>query len=471
MVQRWFLCAAAGAVLVLLGAGHPAAAAESGATAGDEQWLRSQLEALDPPQRLRDLARWGAWRAERGGGFLGLVPDLPDDPDSIPVPEGPAGVDAAVSFLTAARAANLAAIAKASPDYPLQHGGRPLPDWTGTPPPGWRLELDVTVPIAFLDALEAGGVTDAEARAIAALPANREMLDHRDQLAYLPDPHPTAADLAALMACAGADDPLSRIWCWLNPWNGFGYADLVMNATAYREQLAQLSGRGHVLTGEALARSAALMPAGVTFTDRFALTVGWGIRGWATTRLGGLNIEHVKDDWDLLLGTLTEETFHRLQLQVVPTWDGSTAQTYEELAVADTGDPALDKFHELLLYTVLEGTANLARGDLVPSRVRSSAQAGAALVDSFVNVVVDGGDVDAADELIAAGLRNNGPLYGLGWSLASQLAAAEGPQAVGRYLRRGPVAFVEAAARYDHGRFLKPRVLESVQELRAAAGR
>ena len=435
-------------------------AAGAGGAPDDTAFFRAQVDALEPPARLRELAAWPAWRAARGGGFLGLVPELPADPDSIPTEP-----DAAARWLTVRRAANLAAIARVSPGYPLRHAGRPLPAWPGRAPEGWTLELDVSVPTAFLEALASGDVSAGEAAAIAALPANREMLRHRDALAYLPEPHPTAADVADLMARAGRDDPLARIWCRLNPWNGFGYADLADNADAYRAQLAELEARGHVLTGEALARVAALVPADVTFADRFALTVGWGIRGWATPAMGGLNLEHVKDDWDLLLGTLTEETFHRLQLQLVPAWDGGRAATFEDLATAASGDPALDALHEIVAYTVLEGSANLARGDLVPEKVRTGAPAGAELLARFVATVVEEGDTEAADGLVNEGLQGNGPLYGLGWHLARELAAAEGPRAVGARLREGPVAFVTAAAAADRDGLLGPETLAAMERL------
>jgi hypothetical protein len=374
-------------------------------------------------------------------------------------------VQAAVEFLTAFRQETLAAIAAVAPYYPIEHEGRPLPDWEGRPPPGWSLVLDLSVPTAFLAALASNGVTEAEAEAVASLPANREMLAHRDALAYLPEPHPTAEDVAAMMARTGAADPLSRIWSWLDPWNGFGYADLVENADAYRRQLDELAEHGDVLTGRALVQVAAYVPEEITFSDRFALTVGWGIRGWATPAMGGLNIEHVKDDWDFLLGTLIEETFHRLQLRIVPGWRGEPASAFEDLAVARTGDAGLDALYEIAAYTALEGSANLARGDLVPEKVRAGAAEGARLLARFVDEVVEGGSPNAADELLAEGLRNNGPLYGLGWELSRRVAAAEGPRAIGRLLQEGPVAFLLAAAAYDDGELLEPAVRRALEEL------
>jgi len=123
--------------------------------------------------------------------------------------------------------------------FPWGFTARPLPAWSGRAPAGWSLELDTSVPRAFLDALP-GGVTPQEEAAVAALPANTQLLAHRNALGYLPEPRPDAAAIAQLMVRVGADTPLARIWCWFNPWNGFGYADLVLQADAYRREPDEL---------------------------------------------------------------------------------------------------------------------------------------------------------------------------------------------------------------------------------------
>jgi hypothetical protein len=340
-----------------------------------------------------------------------------------------------------------------------------MPRWSDAAPDGWTLELDLSVPRAFLGALSDGGVDADEARKVASLEANLQMLRHRDALDYLPPPHPDAGDVAELISRVAAADPLARIWAVLNPWNGFGYADLVVQAPAYRRQLEEFDRGGKGLAAEALRRCRALVSEEVTFHDRFAFTVGWGIRGWATPDMAGLNLEQVKDDWDLLLGTLTEETFHRLQLRIVPTATGRSAASFEDLAAAETGDESLDRFYEVLAYTVLEGTANLARGDLVDERVPKGAEAGARLLGEFVLEVVRESDPTRADALINEGLRNNGPLYGLGWELSRRLADARGRTAIGAYLRRGPLAFLEAACDVEGGDLLDPATRIAIGDL------
>jgi hypothetical protein len=86
----------------------------------------------------------------------------------------------------------------------------------------------------------------------------------------------------------------------------------------------------------------------------------------------------------------------------------------------------------------------------------------------FVRRVVAEGDLESADTLINEGLQGNGPLYGLGWKLASLIAEHDGARAVGEYQQRGPVGFFLrgaelAAAAGDP--LLAPEVIAAVGEL------
>jgi hypothetical protein len=76
--------------------------------------------------------------------------------------------------------------------------------------------------------------------------------------------------------------------------------------------------------------------------------------------------------------------------------------------------------------------------------------------------------VESADALIAEGLRNNGPLYGLGWHWASLIADENGRRAVGYHQTLGPVAFLWHAVELAEERgevMLAPEVLDAVDAL------
>lgn len=187
-------------------------------------------------------------------------------------------------------------------------------------------------------------------------------------------------------------------------------------------------------------------PSDVRFEVRFAFTVGWAVRGWSTPEMSGLNLEQVKDDWDHIFGTLVEETFHRLQLQLCPTATGEPARELSNLLAIETGDTRYDRLYEIITYTVLEGSANLVRRRFAASDLADNAAAGAQLITRFVDQVVAQGDLESADALISEGLPGNGPLYRLGWKLASLIAERDGKRAVGEYQQQGPVAFFLRAA-------------------------
>ena len=234
--------------------------------------------------------------------------------------------------------------------------------------------------------------------------------------------------------------------------------------------MRQFETHGEALAGAALARIARFTPEGTDFRATFAFTVGWAIRGWATPDMAGLNIEQVKDDWPFLFGTLVEETYHRLQLELIPSSTDAPASEFGDLVAIDTGDERLDRLYEIVAYTVAEGAANLVRGPFADPGLGEQVPEGSELLDRFVRQVVEGGDLESADALINEGLRSNGPLYGLGRELASRIAASEGERAVGKWQRKGPVRFFLHGARLaaaDGHPLLDPAVVAAVEELAA----
>lgn len=462
------------AVCVSAGSGH-------GATLDDlvspekKAFLADQLSRIEPPERIRLLSGYGERQSELGGGFYGILPGQLADADSIPIPAGEEGRLDAALCLARQRAANLVALEAISPDYPLTFSGASLADFLSSldsgqagAPEALRLEIDTSVLDGFFDAIADGEVGVEEALVLAQLSPNQAMLEHRRNLGYIPEPLPDTGSLAEMIRMAGSADPLDRLWCWINPQNDFGYADLRENAGAYRRFLAALDDGRPALEAAVVRQIAQYAPPRVEMDARFALTVGWAIRGWTTPEMAGLNLEQVKDDWDLLFGTMVEETYHRLQLQLCPTPTGMPAREFADLVVVETGDARYERFYEVIAYTMLEGCANLARGRFADPGLSEKAAAGAELLARFVDEVVENGDVGSADALISEGLEGNGPLYGLGWKLASVVAAADGKRAVGELQRSGPVAFFRRAAilSQDAGQpLLSPTVVATINTL------
>ncbi len=407
----------------------------------DVDFLLQAISKISPPERFLEIAQYHKRQSEEGGGFFGLLPEQMADEKDLPIPDSDTGILAAAIELARQRSVNLQAISTVNPEYTFSFTGDAIPDWSGDHPPSMSLHLDISVIRDFLEANVEGEVAFEELKNLVNLPANQEMLQHRQALSYMPPPQITKASLTNMILRAASNDPLNRLWNWLNPMNNFGYADLAIKSDDYTFLVDQIEENGQRLARKVLSNVILYTPPETELEETFAFTVGFFIRGWATNAMAGINIEQVKDNWDFILGTVTEEVYHRYQLKYCPTADGQQAQDFEDLASADFGDRRYDKLYELLTYTVLEGAANRARGEYISKQLPDGVSAGIQLVTDFSKKVVQENDLNVAEEMIANGLASNGPLYSLGWHLAGLIEAANGTHAVGAYQQRGPVAF------------------------------
>jgi hypothetical protein len=452
-------------------------------TLPEKEFLNTELARIQPPERFRDLSEYSTQQLALGGGFYGMLPDQLQDLDSIPLPADEASRLEIALYLARQRETNLEALKQINPDYAITFRGRSLLDFlemevsgrgdSGETPEGIKLTLDISALTGFITALDDGEITGDEAVALAELPSNQAMLQHRRNLGYVPEPLPDTQTLAEMIKIAGSPDPLDRIWCWINSQNAFGYADLVQNKSEYMKFLSEIEEYRDLLTAVVMEQIGEYVSPEMKFTGQFAFTVGWAIRGWVTPDMAGLNVEQTKDDWYHLFGTLVEETYHQMQLDVCPTINGTAADEFSDLVAVDTGDKRYDRLYEIITYTVLEGSANLVRGRFAAEDLEDKAPMGAEIMARFVGQIIDRGDTDSADALISEGLVNNGPLYSLGWKLASMIEAKDGKRAIDEYLRRGPVDFFiyGAALSVENGEsVLSSEVLDTVNTLREKLG-
>ena len=248
----------------------------------------------------------------------------------------------------------------------------------------------------------------------------------------------------------------------------------LLSAVDPPESVHQLAGydvwqheMGGGLHGLMADQSAELAGLPIPVDETFAFTVGCLIRGWATFKMSGINIEQVKDRWPRLQRTMTEEVYHRVQLKLTPKASGKPARNFEDLVV-HVDDAGLSKLYEALMYTVLEGSANLVAGPSQGVANEQRARDGSELLERFVHEVVLQDQIDNADALINQGLRNNGPMYALGYQMAAIVERHDGAKAVGTLLQYGPVAFAQRAielAAEDGVELVGPDTRASVAEL------
>ena len=393
---------------------------------------------VDPPTRIAELRNLESGQGERGAGFLGMLPDqIPDDLET------PTDLESALVVsihLAKIRAANLAALGETIPTYPLAFlqgsPGIPTPDPI---PDGWRLDIDLEGIRAILDFLDAEDADEATAHAIARMPAFVEMMRHRRDLGYVPEPLIDEDGLAWCLVHAASRDPIDELWKWLHPHNLFDLSDLFTHRADYR-RLVDVFSDGGRLAAFILGAIAPYAPPRSRFVDRLSFAVGWGIRGWATEATGGVNIEHGKDDFASLLPTLIHETYHRLQAAVAYPNPEVAKPGFERITSYPFDDVRDRRMYGALCYVMLEGSATYVADPKPVPDWDDALRTGVALLESVETL--DSEEDDASDEILNEGLRSNGPFYGFGALLSHALVEDGGPSHLGIALQRGAPFFI-----------------------------
>jgi len=409
----------------------------------DARFLLAQLANLPDPAEIKRLSAYQGLQNEWGGGFHGMLPEQLVG-ENIYVPADFPSLLQTALFLARVRAENLEALRKVNPAYPLEFTKQPFPSGgERVCPSRWNLELDLSVIRGVLELFRKERITQEEAAAVAALPAFAEMMRHRRNLGYIPEPLITTEGLANFLYRAASREPLDMLWKWLNSQNFFDLADLFLHQEEYERLLETLESHVDALNDHILGTIGDYATQGVLFRDRLAFTVGWGISGWATNATGGINIEHFKDDYERLLLTLTHETFHRFQLQVCPADPGSAQQkrSFETLTRFPFSAKGDRKFYEVLTYIFLEGTATYVAAAHPPDEREESIRQGTYLLAESFNAIYSQGNLDRAEELLNEGLKANGPFYWLGAHIAKTLVERGGTPVLATSLVEGSPGF------------------------------
>lgn len=410
--------------------------------AGDSAAYALGLVCRVIPERITELQSLEAEQAEQGASFLGMLPD--QIPDDLPVPSDLAtSLDVALR-LSEIRAKNLDALAETMPDYPLTFAGNAFdPEPVGDIPEGWKLAIDVDGISAILDLFDASETDAKDPVAIARMPAFVEMMRHRKELGYVPEPLIDVDGFAWCLMHATSCDPVDELWKWLHPHNFFDLSDLHTNRAEYRRLIDQLVEDG-VLATYILGRIAPYAPAEDVFRDRLSFAVGWGIRGWATQATGGINIEHAKDNFAQMLPTLIHETFHRFQAQTALGNPQIEELGFDRITSYPFESPGDCRIYQALCYIMLEGSATYVASSKPSQAWREDAKVGLQLLEQIREIDDPAGEDDRFDELTSEGLRSNGPFYGFGALLSHKIVEDSGTSSLGDALSRGAPSFIES---------------------------
>jgi len=471
--------AVAALIFVLSG---PAFCADRGSLRGElrslvdeesEEFLLTEIQRVQPFYKIRGLARFQMMQDSVGGGFCGCLPSQLMNADEIPLPVDDIGVLETAVYLARQREANQEALELLG--YPIAFPSIPLPDIQSPGTfPYMTAQLDVSVPSAFLDALSDGTITMGEAREIAQLPANRELLKFISGRCEASETWVTEQTLTYFIWKAGSSDPLDRLWRWVNPMNDFGYADVAANPAQYRSMIADVQVRRQDILDAVLSRVAPFLPPGAEIDEKFALTP-CGLTGeWATPTMSGENVMHLKGGWDELVRRISAAIFRRQLLRQHVGPNGDTPQTIDDLVSTRLDDERFDVFHELIAYMVVEGTVEYVSNPSAPIDQTASFIAGAELVNDFVVEVIRKSRVESAVTIFGRGRGPGGRLCALGRHMARVVAEWDGSQAVTDLLEQGFVPFFERAVEIEldnGGELYDEDVLIAVRDLSSRLGR
>lgn len=408
---------------------------------GEAAELLTLVCSVSPPDRISELRDLETEQDKRGAGFLGMLPD--QIPDNLNVP---LDLDTSIGLaiqLANIRAVNFQALSDTMPQYATSFTGRDLDlEQTAAVPAGWALDIDVSGIRAMLDFFDAKELEADSAIRIAEMSAFVEMMRHRRELGYVPEPLIDAEGLAWCLTRAASHDPIDELWKWLHPHNLFDLSDLYAHRAQYRSLIDRLVKEDELST-YILGRIAPYAPSNTAFEDRLSFALGWGIRGWATGKTGGINIEHIKDGFPEMLPTLIHETFHRLQTSIAfvdptvaePGFDRITSYPFDSIANR--------QLYQALCYIMLEGSATYvaAQGNL--KTWQEDANVGLEILNELRSINCSGKEDSKYDELLNAGLLSNGPFYGLGALLSHAIVEDGGPSSLGVALQRGAPCFIE----------------------------
>ncbi|MEJ2251386.1 MAG: hypothetical protein P8Y97_17255, partial [Candidatus Lokiarchaeota archaeon] len=260
-----------------------------------------------------------------------------------------------------------------------------------------------------------------------------EMLKHRKDLGFIPEPMMDQNGLKSLLNKIAEDFPINKLWCWLNPWNFFNIADYETNFEDFEILINYLSANLEKITSFVRMKLEKFVPDTLNISETFAITFEWGIRGWVTDKMSGCNLEFFKDDIEGLIRTITHELYHRIQLKVFQDLlNIKDVDNIEDLIIKrEIGTKKDNKFYEALAYIFAEGTATFVSGMGGKMIELNNIKEGFNLLNSIYNKIYDEDDLEKVEELINKGMISNGPFYSVGYYMSKMVVDNFGKN--GRY--------------------------------------
>ena len=431
--------------------------------AHEVEYLTKLINQLDAPESIKKLFEIQQKQAELGGGFYGLIPDSIKGVEEIPIPNTSTNFTKLISYLLSIRDEQRRTITDMG--FPVSFSGENYVPKEVKHCSRIKISLELSTIRQVLEFFARENPTLNEARKIANGEIFTEMIKHRNSLGYVPGPVFTTEFLTQFLFLGAVKEPIYEIWRWLSPWNFFDFADIAYNRADYERVLNELEKNRGNIEMYISSRIEKYVPEDFEFKEHFAFSVGWAIRGWATGKYGGINIEHVKDNYDFLLNTIAHETFHRIQAMLYPGNEGKEFKMFEK----PLKDKAMDALYKAMTYVFLEGTATyIQKGGFLEENL-PNVQKGVALFKELHKTVFQYKKYDKLEKLLNHGLKSNGPFYALGHYMAHIIDKDFGNKAIASCLEKGSPEFFRLFINTAESKIFSEEILAAFQKIEIAS--
>ncbi len=425
----------------------------------DIEWLAETINRLDSPEDIKKLYEFQRNKIDKAGGFYGVISEPIKNVNDIPLPGALESFVDLIKYLVNTRESQRKEVEETG--YPLNFAEKTYEPATASSTDKIKITLDLTAIRQVVDYFSCEYPTKEDAKKIANSEIFAEIIKHRNSLGYVPGPEMTTDFLAYFIYLGAKKDPISVIWKWLNPWNCFNFADIFMNLERYRELLRNLEVNKKGIERFVSSRIEPFVPENFEFKERFALGIEWAIRGWATSKFGGINIEHVKDNYEFLVNTIVHETYHRIQAMLYP---GNVGKDFNMLDES-LEDSKLDGIYKAMTYVFLEGTATYVQHG---SRINNKKETIVEAINLFQQIEefsTQKNELENVEELLNTGLRSNGSFYTLGQYMSKKIEEAYGKEKLATCLKKGSPEFFDLFIRLDNKNIFSKELKETFKKI------
>ncbi|MFO7881269.1 MAG: DUF5700 domain-containing putative Zn-dependent protease [Kosmotogaceae bacterium] len=408
------------------------------------KWLIDIINRLKSPEDVEELLKLQKNKIEMGGGFFGIISEPIKDENEIPVPNSLESFIDLIFYLSNIRESQLNEVENTG--YPLYFNNETYKQRNETSTGRVKVTLDLSAIKQLIDYFSCDKPVIEEAERIANSEIFTEMIKHRNSLGYLPGPEMKTEYLSYFIYLGAKKDPVSIIWKWLNPWNCFNFADIFMNFEKFQKLIKDLENNKSNFEALISSKLEPYVPDGFVFKERFVFAVEWAIRGWATSKFGGINIEHVKDNYEFLVDTIVHETYHRIQAMLYP---GNTEKDFNMLDKSFDNEK-LDAVYKAMTYVFLEGTATYVQYGSAFSIESEKINEAVNLFQRIIEFENEEIEKNKLEEILNIGLKSNGPFYTLGQYMAKIIDETYGNEKLAACLKKGSPKFFDLFIRLDN---------------------